>query len=63
MVTKANIITSMSKKPIIDDDMNEEEFQNMISDKNNTVRAKIHKDIGGDLDLKSESEIFVDRNE
>jgi hypothetical protein len=43
------VIANMSKKPIISDDMNEFEFQNLIKDKKNEVRMKINKDIAGDL--------------
>lgn len=41
----------MSKQPVLNDDINEYEFSNLLSDKNNQIRTKINKDLGRDLHL------------
>ena len=60
---KAFIIDSMSKKPFINDDINEYEFETIMNEPNNKVRAKINKDLARDLSLDDVSELWVDPNE
>ena len=53
------ILASLTKNPIVSNEMNEYEFKTMLKEKDNEVRNKISKDIGADLELENESEIFV----
>jgi hypothetical protein len=57
------MLNSMSKTPYFDSKIDPDELEKIIKSPNTKTRAKVLNDIGRDLGLEQESELFVDNDE